>query len=376
MPLSPSRRLLLAALLLVIAWTLFGPSGVGEELLSLSLASLLPAPAASGPPLVLPRLLIPNREVCGGPGAPPFLLILVCTAPGHRNRRDAIRATWGGQRQARGLRVQTLFLLGEPQGQHPAGGTQGDLARESAAQGDVVQAAFRDAYRNLTLKTLVGLEWASTHCPEARYVLKTDDDVYVNVPELVSELIRRGGAWEPPKRNREVAAWEQRKGKTAGGRPVPLLYLGRVHWWVRPSRAPGSRHLVSEEQWPPTWGSFPPYASGTGYVLSSSAVQLILKVAARAPPLPLEDVFVGVSARRGGLAPTHCVKLAGATHYPLDRCCYGKFLLTSHRLDPGQLREAWELVHGPDSDRTSPFCSWLQRATGILRCRLMAWLES
>ncbi|WP_163464482.1 hypothetical protein [Escherichia coli] len=45
---------------------------------------------------------------------------------------------------------------------------------------------------------------------------------------------------------------------------------------------------------------FPPYASGTGYVLSASAVQLILNVASRAPLLPLEDVFVGVSARRGG----------------------------------------------------------------------------
>ncbi|XP_005390171.2 PREDICTED: beta-1,3-galactosyltransferase 4 [Chinchilla lanigera] len=356
MPLSLPRRLLPAALLLAVAWTLFGPSGVGEELLSLSLASLLPAPAKPGPPPALPRLLVPNRAACGGPGGPPFLLILVCTAPENRNRRDAIRATWGGLRRARGLRVRTLFVLGEPRGQPPAGGARADLAREAAAQGDVVQAAFRDTYRNLTLKTLVGLSWASAHCPQARYVLKTDDDVYVNVPELVSELVRRGGA--------------------AGGTPVPLLYLGRVHWWVRPSRAPGGRHLVSEEQWPATWGPFPPYASGTGYVLSASAVQLILKVAAQAPALPLEDVFVGVSARRGGLAPTHCVRLAGATHYPLDRCCYGKFLLTSHGLDPGQLREAWELVHGPEPGRTRPFCSWLQGALGILRCRLMAWLRS
>lgn len=370
MPLGLSRRLLLAALLLAVAWTLFGPSGVGEELLSLSLTALLPAPASPGPPLALPRLLIPNREACLGPGAPPFLLILVCTAPENRNQRDAIRATWGSQRQAQGLRVQTLFLLGEPRGQHPADSPHGDLAQESAVQGDVVQAAFRDAYRNLTLKTLVGLSWASTHCPTARYVLKTDDDVYVNVPELVSELLRRGGPWEP--RQEAAASREQQE----DSKPVPLLYLGRVHWWVKPSRAPGGRHLVSEGQWPPAWGPFPPYASGTGYVLSASAVQLILKVAAQAPALPLEDVFVGVSARRGGLAPTHCVKLAGATHYPMDRCCYGKFLLTSHRLDPGQLREAWELVHGTGGERSSPFCSWLQGALGILRCRLLAWLDS
>uniref|UniRef100_A0A2I3GJD2 Hexosyltransferase n=1 Tax=Nomascus leucogenys TaxID=61853 RepID=A0A2I3GJD2_NOMLE len=345
------RRLLLAALLLVILWTLFGPSGLGEELLSLSLASLLPAPASPGPPLALPRLLIPNQEACSGPGAPPFLLILVCTAPENLNQRNAIRASWGGLREARGLRVQTLFLLGEPNTQHPVWAAHGDI--------------------------LHGLSWAEKHCPMARYVLKTDDDVYVNVPELVSELVLRGGRWEQWERSTEPQREaEQEGGQVLHSEEVPLLYLGRVHWRVNPSRTPGGRHRVSEEQWPHTWGPFPPYASGTGYVLSASAVQLILKVASRAPPLPLEDVFVGVSARRGGLAPTQCVKLAGATHYPLDRCCYGKFLLTSHRLDPWKMQEAWKLVGGSDGERTAPFCSWFQGVLGILRCRAIAWLQS
>ncbi|XP_045397799.1 beta-1,3-galactosyltransferase 4 [Lemur catta] len=383
MPLSLFRRLLLAALLVVIVWTLFGPSGIGEELLSLSLASLLPAPASPGPPLALPRLLIPNQEACGGPGAPPFLLILVCTAPENLNQRNAIRASWGGLREARGLRVQTLFLLGEPNRQHPTWGSHGnDLARESAAQGDILQAAFQDSYRNLTLKTLSGLNWADKHCPMARYILKTDDDVFVNVPELVSELVLRGGRWEQWERGTEpqteaaVRDEQLEGGQASHSKAVPLLYLGRVHWRANPSRTLGGRHHVSEELWPPTWGPFPPYASGTGYVLSASAVQLILKVASGAPPLPLEDVFVGVSARRGGLAPTHCVKLAGATHYPLDRCCYGKFLLTSHKLDPWKMQEAWKLVGGSAGERTAPFCSWLQGALGILRCRVMAWLHS
>lgn len=382
MPLSPFRRLLLAALLLVIVWTLFGPSGIGEELLSLSLASWLPAPASPGPPLALPRLLIPNREACGGPGAPPFLLILVCTAPENLQQRNAIRASWGGLREAQGLRVQTLFLLGEPNWPQPAWGSHGhDLSWESATQGDILQAAFQDSYRNLTLKTLSGLNWADKHCPLARYILKTDDDVYVNVPELVSELVLRGGRWEQWERVEESqrkAAHEDKmwQGSPAlGAKATPLLYLGRVHWRVSPSRLPGGRHHVSEKQWPHTLGPFPPYASGTGYVLSASAVQLILRVASRAPPLPLEDVFVGVSARRGGLAPTHCVRLAGATHYPLDRCCYGKFLLTSHKLDPWEIQEAWKLVGGSDGERMAPFCSWLQGALGILRCRIMAWLH-
>ncbi|XP_049746062.1 beta-1,3-galactosyltransferase 4 [Elephas maximus indicus] len=378
------RLLLLAALLLVIVWTLFGPSGLGEELLSLWLSSLLPAPASPALPLALPRLLIPNLEACSGPGTPPFLLILVCTAPENLHQRNAIRASWGGLHEAMGLRVQTLFLLGEPVRPQPTWGKQGNgVAWEAAMQGDILQAAFQDSYRNLTLKTLSGLNWANKHCPMARYILKTDDDVYVNVPELVSELVRRGGRWEQWERGTEPESAavvgdeeQERGGRVLGSEPVPLLYLGRVHWRVYPSRTEGGRHQVSEQQWPMAWGPFPPYASGTGYVLSASAVQLILRVASRAPLLPLEDVFVGVSAHRGGLTPTHCVKLAGATHYPLDRCCYGKFLLTSHRLDPRKMQQAWKLVDSPDGERTVPFCSWLQGVLGILRCRLIAWLES
>ncbi|XP_006860613.1 PREDICTED: beta-1,3-galactosyltransferase 4 [Chrysochloris asiatica] len=375
------RRLLLVALLLVIVWTLFGPSGLGEELLSLSLSSMLPAPASPGPPLALPRLLIPNVEACRGPGAPPFLLILVCTAPENLHQRNVIRASWAKIREVRRLRVQTLFLLGEPIRLQPR--DEHGLQSEAEAQGDILQAAFQDSYRNLTLKTLSGLNWANKHCPMARYILKTDDDVYVNVPELVSELVRRGGRWEQWERGTEPQSSaavgdeeQEQRGQDLGSDPVPLLYLGRVHWRVYPSRTPGGRHQVSEEQWPGAWGPFPPYASGTGYVLSASAVQLILKVASRAPLLPLEDVFVGVSARRGGLTPTHCVKLAGATHYPLDRCCYGKFLLTSHKLDPWKMQQAWKLVDSPDGESTAPFCSWLQGVLGILRCRVIAWLDS
>lgn len=371
MPLSLFRRVLLAVLLLVIIWTLFGPSGLGEELLSLSLASLLPAPASPGPPLALPRLLISNSHACGGSGPPPFLLILVCTAPEHLNQRNAIRASWGAIREARGFRVQTLFLLGKPRRQQLA-----DLSSESAAHRDILQASFQDSYRNLTLKTLSGLNWVNKYCPMARYILKTDDDVYVNVPELVSELIQRGGPSEQWQKGKEAQEETTAIHEEHRGQAVPLLYLGRVHWRVRPTRTPESRHHVSEELWPENWGPFPPYASGTGYVLSISAVQLILKVASRAPPLPLEDVFVGVSARRGGLAPTHCVKLAGATHYPLDRCCYGKFLLTSHKVDPWQMQEAWKLVSGMNGERTAPFCSWLQGFLGTLRCRFIAWFSS
>ncbi|NWI21742.1 B3GT4 galactosyltransferase, partial [Crypturellus soui] len=78
------------------------------------------------------------------------------------------------------------------------------LVHEAAAHGDLLQGPFADTYRNLTRKTLLLLAWAAARCPGARYVLKADDDVYVNVPALLAHVAALGH----PRR----------------------LYLGRVHW--------------------------------------------------------------------------------------------------------------------------------------------------
>ena len=43
---------------------------------------------------------------------------------------------------------------------------------------------FQDTYRNLTLKTVMGLKWSAIFCPQAKFVMKTDDDIFVNLPFL------------------------------------------------------------------------------------------------------------------------------------------------------------------------------------------------
>ncbi|NXK54713.1 B3GT5 galactosyltransferase, partial [Chauna torquata] len=47
---------------------------------------------------------------------PPFLLLLVPSAPSHSAQRQAVRETWGGVGQAGGLPTRTLFGLGVPVG--------------------------------------------------------------------------------------------------------------------------------------------------------------------------------------------------------------------------------------------------------------------
>ncbi|NWH55678.1 B3GT4 galactosyltransferase, partial [Fregata magnificens] len=85
---------------------------------------------------------------------------------------------------------------------------------------DLLQGSFADAYANLTRKTLLALRWAAARCPAAPFLLKADDDVFVNLPALTNYL----ASLRNPRR----------------------LYLGRVHWWVRPNRDPRSRHHVPD----------------------------------------------------------------------------------------------------------------------------------
>lgn len=303
MPRSPFRRLVLATLLLMTVWALLGPSGIGEELLSLSLPSLLPAPASPGPPLALPGYLIANEGVCRVPGAAPFLLILVCSALENLNQRNAIRESWGGLRQARGRRVQTLFLLGEPNSADPQAVSQKKLEEESSAHGDILQATFLDTYRNLTLKTLSGLNWADKHCPTAQYILKTDDDVFVNVPELVSELVWRGGT--PGATGNGPGApdggWDW--GAPVGQRPAPRGEPSPAPLVPGPGALVGVPHKVIREQVPGLRGAV---ASGPGRLPSLCLRHRLCPVCVRCPAGPQNGQQSPQSANGGCLCGSKC----------------------------------------------------------------------
>lgn len=52
----------------------------------------------------------------------------------------------------------------------------------------IPQGSFRDSYKNLTYKHVMMLKYLIYHCPQAKYLLKADDDIYVNTPVLLNFL--------------------------------------------------------------------------------------------------------------------------------------------------------------------------------------------
>ncbi|KAG7296810.1 hypothetical protein JYU34_020752 [Plutella xylostella] len=59
------------------------------------------------------------------------------------------------------------------------------LAREAALHGDLVVGNFTDSRRNASLRALSMLEWALDRCPLAPFIMKVEDHVFVNVPNVL-----------------------------------------------------------------------------------------------------------------------------------------------------------------------------------------------
>ena len=58
------------------------------------------------------------------------------------------------------------------------------IETESREYGDIVQGGFTDTYRNLSYKNILGKLWSSLFCDQAQFVLKTDDDMFVDLYQI------------------------------------------------------------------------------------------------------------------------------------------------------------------------------------------------
>ena len=114
-----------------------------------------------------------------------FLIAYIHTAPAHYKRRMVIRETWGNPKFYPDVVIRVVFVMGKTFDKPEV---QSSLEYESEQYGDIVQENFLDSYKNLTYKGIGALKWVSTYCPHAKFVLKADDDIFVNAFTLLRHL--------------------------------------------------------------------------------------------------------------------------------------------------------------------------------------------
>ena len=63
-------------------------------------------------------------------------------------------------------------------------GLQKNIEKESEHFGDIIQGDFLDTYHNLSYKEIMGNLWVSEFCEQAEFVVKTDDDQFIDLYEV------------------------------------------------------------------------------------------------------------------------------------------------------------------------------------------------
>ncbi|KAH8324475.1 hypothetical protein KR074_008096 [Drosophila pseudoananassae] len=199
---------------------------------------------------------IDAERICPKNGQFIKLLVLISSAMSHEAARMSIRQTWMhyGTRRDVGM----AFVLGRGNNET----INKALTQENFIYGDLIRGNFIDSYNNLTLKTISTLEWADLHCPKAKYVLKTDDDMFINVPKLLAFL-------------------DKHKDKRT-------IY-GRLAKKWKPIRNKKSKYYVSVDQF--AAGVFPSFTTGPAYVLTGDIVHELYVRSLKTVYLKLEDVF-------------------------------------------------------------------------------------
>lgn len=118
------------------------------------------------------------------------LFISILSAPNYNYKRDFLRKTWlrhlNDSHYHQGLLdvIGYGFILGKTSNQS----LQSKIEEESKIHGDILQVEMVDSYHNLTRKVVSILNWVNSHCSCVDFVMKIDDDGYINVRNLATTL--------------------------------------------------------------------------------------------------------------------------------------------------------------------------------------------
>ena len=208
--------------------------------------------------------LNPSNACRAQDGSHVRLLVYVHAAPANLKKRQSIRQTWGDRSLLRRFNATLVFIMGAVR---DARLTQ-LVQLESERYGDIVQEDFVDSYRNLTYKAIAGLKWAATYCSRASYILKTDDDILVNLPRVVKYI---NEVVEPQYGTRRLILCNQ---------------------WLRMKiiREKKSKWYIPEQDFPGDY--FPPYCSGSAFLLSGDMARLMYEASLMTKFFWVDDYYI------------------------------------------------------------------------------------
>lgn len=177
-----------------------------------------------------------------------------------------------------------------------------------------------DTYHNLTYKHTMVLKWFNTHCTDVKHLIKMDDDVFMNVPNVFKYL-------------KEFES----ENHSVGGYYINITYLGRWGKWP-----------ITYEQW--REDHYPPYIYGPTIIYSNKYAHDAYEKALTTRFYWVDDVFYTGLIRLELMEKLTVLNdrilgiLDGAMCYYDPKCLYPKkdFLFTWSSKDDNEQKTWWD----------------------------------
>ncbi|OWF43012.1 beta-1,3-galactosyltransferase 1-like [Mizuhopecten yessoensis] len=256
--------------------------------------------------------VINQPDICRGDN-PLDLIIVVCTSVAGFSKRQTIRETWGLFAKEQ-KNVKNLFFLGVQDEEN----IQKKVLEESEIHHDIVQEDFRDSYRNLSIKSVGALKWMTDYCHIAKFGLKIDDDIFVNIPNLMETLSKV---------------------------THPRIIIGHLFVGARPIQNRNSKWHTAKEDFPRD--VYPPYVSGTCYIVSIQAATDIYHVSLYTKLFWLEDIYItGICAEKAKIKLVHEGEISFMTREASG--CAFEHAITGHKVSSTDMYKIYRELRDPN----------------------------
>lgn len=192
-------------------------------------------------------------------------LVLIHSAPYNRQLRESMRKTW----LSNSLELKSVFFIGHSAYNETL---ESEVLQELEEFQDIAFIDIEDSYRNLTQKHLSAYKWALEHCPTIQFVLKTDDDVFVDSIHLENYLMFN--------KFDEITKTQK-------------FFICVVIADAKPVRDPESslkKWFLTKDEYPED--SFPPYCSGTAYLTNIETIRSILSTINQLDLIFIDDLLL------------------------------------------------------------------------------------
>ncbi|XP_077286473.1 beta-1,3-galactosyltransferase 5-like [Arctopsyche grandis] len=205
------------------------------------------------------------------------IVMIITSYAGHVELRSAHRRTFSND-DLDEMGIKRVFLLSKLTVYNEMQISQKAIEHEHFRFGDIIQGNFIEAYRNLTLKHIMGLKWTSTQCNKCSVVLKLDDDIVFNINAILNCI-----------NSTQIDNDEN-------------FLMGYVLRGMKPIRLKANKWYVTYNEYSKSF--YPPFLSGWMYFTNPKTAGALVRVARETPYFWIDDVFV-----TGILASTCNIKL-------------------------------------------------------------------